>query len=238
LFASACFLIKNDRSLGVGVLGVFALSIHAVPTQVLMMNFMLPLAASIALSVRLGVLLPQNVARSKTLAVWSLCVCTILFGIQSFALYVFRMPIIRIFAYEPEVLDGCEQIWWKVCTYNFVLSIFGVNTGVATGLGMQWTLGWVTIFFLWFFALPGAWYYGIHVHKSIDVVWSWLVSPYILMNIVLWVAFVRQDWYQISREIRAREGMDVCEMVLEVPSRSLYGSNERTSLTNGHGHGE
>jgi Na+-driven multidrug efflux pump len=204
-----------------------------------MMSFMLPSSAATALSIRLGVLLPQYVARSKKMAVWTFVICTVLFGMQSYALYYFRVPIIRIFAHEPEVLVGCERIWWKVCTHFFFLSLFGVNTGIATGLGMQWTLGCVTFFFLWFFALPGAWYFGIHVHKSIDVVWSWLIPPYIFMNIVLWVAFVRQDWYRISREIKTREGMDECELMLESGvSRSLYGSNEKVGVTNSHGHGE
>jgi Na+-driven multidrug efflux pump len=235
----------------VGVLGVLSLSIHAVPTQVIMMSFMLPLSAAIALSVRLGVLLPQNVARSKKVVVVTYIVCTIVFALHAYALYAFRMPIIRIFAHETNVIDGCERIWWKVCTHFFLLSLFGVNAGIATGLGMQWTLGCVTFCFLWFVALPGAWYYGIHVHASIDVVWTWLILPYVFMNLVLWIAFVRQDWYRISNDIKAREGMgdDECEMepppaaaaATRAISRSLlYGSNsERASLmTNGHGHGE
>jgi Na+-driven multidrug efflux pump len=177
-FVCIClFLEKNGRSLGVGVLGVFSLSIHAVPTQVLMMSFMLPLSAAIALSVRLGVLLPRNVARSKKVTVWTLFVCTILFGIHAYALYFFRMPIIRIFAYEPEVLDGCERIWWKVCTHYFLLSLFGVNTGVATGLGMQWTLGCVTFFFLWFFALPGTWNTCSHVELACSAIYLYEHCP-------------------------------------------------------------
>jgi hypothetical protein len=139
-----------------------------------------------------------------------------------------------------------------VCKYFFLLSLFGVNTGIATGLGMQWTLGCITFCFLWLVALPGAWYYGIHVHASIDVVWTWLIAPCIFMNIVLWIAFVKQDWYRISSDIKAREGMDDEKCEMEPPtaaaaaaatgliSRSLlYGSNsERASLmTNGHDRG-
>jgi Na+-driven multidrug efflux pump len=225
---------KNFRSLGVGTLGVVPLSVHTVPTQVVTLAFMVPNSVAVALAVRMGVLLPQNVHLAKQVVVWTFVAGIVLIGIMSWAMYIFRAFIFQIFINaeeEEEVLEGCERIWFKVCFQFFQFSIFALNVGIATGLGMQWRLGLVTLVFLWLFGLPAAWYYGIIRYASIDVVWSWLIPPYVFINIILLMAFVKNDWNKISKEIRVREGMDGYETLISSPerrqSRSLYGAVDK-----------
>lgn len=121
--------------------------------------------------------------------------------------------------------------------YFFVLGIFGVNMGVATGLGMQWTLGVVTFVFLWVFGLPAMYFFSLVRGGGIGAAWTWVYPPYIFMNIVLIAAFLRADWHAISNNIRKREGIadtiidegDIEALVTHDTSK--YGSTtERSSI--------
>jgi Na+-driven multidrug efflux pump len=198
------------RSLGVGRLGVLPLAIHTVPTQIVTLAFLVPESIGVALSTRLGTLLPQDVRLTQQVAMFSFVVCIIIYGTMAYAMYAFRATIIRSIASEEdeEVIEGCERIWWKVCLMFFVWCMYGFNEGVAVALGLQWTVGCLTMIFLWLFGLPCAWYFGIVHYQSIDVVWSWLIPPYACMNVTLMVSFFYQDWDRISEEIREREQME------------------------------
>ena len=79
--------------------------------------------------------------------------------------------------------------------------------GIATGLGMQWTLGFVTFVFLWVIGLPAVYFFAIVRHGGLDSTWTLVFPPYIFMNALLIVAFVNADWYAISVAIRKREGI-------------------------------
>lgn len=215
------FHYSQYRSLGIGTLGVVPLSVHTVPSQFLTIAFMVAFGIGVSLSVRLGHILPLSVTRAKYVVWLTTIISCALFGIMSICLYQFRSTIYRIFTDDPEVLAGCEKIWWKVCFYFFLLSWFAINTGIANGLGMQWTLGWLTILFLWFIGVPGLWYYGLQGYESLDVVWSWIDPPYIFINAALLFAFISADWEDISIEIRKREGIDMMNVG---PFGVTYGS--------------
>jgi Na+-driven multidrug efflux pump len=232
------------RCLGVGQLGVIPLAIHTIPTQVVTLGYLIPQSIGTALSTRLGTLLPQDVRLSKQLVIWSFVACSILFGAMSLALFAFRGIIIRILVLEDEVIEGCERIWWKVCVNFFLWCVFGFNEAIAVALGLQWTLGWLTIVIMWIFALPCTWYFGIVKYQSIDVVWSWLIAPYAIMDVALMVSFICQDWDKISEEIREREEMDESsdedesESEDEEPTSSNNGVAETTYLLGANGIGK
>ena len=194
-------------SLLVGTLGVLPLSVHTVPTQVLTVAFMIPLGIGIALSIRLGATLPRNVKRAQQLVMGCALVSTMLFSIMTMLMYTYRNFIFQLFTMEPDVLDGCERIWWKVVVYFFVLAIFGMNMGIATGLGMQLTLGMVTLVFLWIAGLPAIYYFALFRGGGLETAWTWVYPPYIFMNAWLIVAFCLTDWHAISAAIREREGI-------------------------------
>lgn len=215
-----------SRSLGIGTLGVVPLSVHTVPSQFLTIAFMVAFGIGVSLSVRLGHILPRSVRRAK-LVVWGTSIVScIMFAIMSIALYQYRSTIYHIFTNDAQVLEGCERIWWKVCLYFFLVSWFALNTGIANGLAMQWTLGWLTIVFLWVFGVPGLWYYGLQGYESLDVVWSWIYPPYIFIDLVLLLSFLTADWDEISIEIRKREGIDLLHVDHVGPYGMTYGSVE------------
>lgn len=206
MVACSEWIYWESLALVIGTLGVIPLSVHTIPTQVIMISFMIPLGIGIALSIRLGATLSQNVRRAKELVVGCFVVGTVVFGIMAMIMYTQRLYIFHIFTNAPEVLQGCEEIWWKVCLYFFNLSVFGINMGAATGLGMQWTLGIVTIVFLWVLGMPGAYYFAVVKGGGLGVAWSWIVPPYMAINVTLMVAFLLKDWDKLADEIRLREG--------------------------------
>lgn len=219
-------------SLLVGRLGTTALSAHAVATQILSVSFMLPLGLGIALAIRLGHVLPRNPQHAKDLAVATLVIGTSLFVVVALLLYIFREYLFGLFTDEPDVIEYCDRIWWKLCVYFALLAQYALNMGCATGLGMQWTLGVVTVVFLCLFGLPAVWYIGITRAQSLDVVWSLVYPPYVVMDVVLLLCFFTKDWDKVAAEISAREvvkDLELEETMLE--SHYGYGSmNERQSL--------
>jgi Na+-driven multidrug efflux pump len=169
---------------------------------------MLPMGIGTALAIRLGSTLPRNVARAKQLAFWSIVIAVVLFGLISVFAYTFRHAIFDLFTHDPQVLELAEAIWLKVSVYCFFLCIFGVFSGLAVGLGMQWSLGLVCTFFLWIVALPGLYLHSVTYDGGFVTAWNWIYPPYLFMNIVLLYQFLTSSWDDISREIRVREGIE------------------------------
>ena len=195
-------------SLIIGTLGVVPLSAHTIPTQFLNVGYSIPLGIGTALAIRLGSMLPVNVPRAKQLVLWSFVATITLFAVLSFLMYLSRASIFALFTTDPLVLEEVDKIWWKVIAYYFSLSAFGVVTGVAVGLGMQWTLGIVNLGMLWFVALPGLYVQAIRYGGGLEAAWSWIFPPYMVMSVILMYRFCVSNWDAISEEIREREGME------------------------------
>lgn len=194
-------------SLIIGTIGVVELSVHTIPTQVVTVLFMVPLGIGIALAIRIGNILPRNPTQARHLCFYGLLVSSLLFASLSVLMYIYRRPIYTLFTTDEEVLVGCEQIWFKVSVFSFLLGIFGINMGIATGLGKQLTLGVVSIIFLWVLGLPASYYFGIIQGGGLNVAWQSILPPYAAINAVLILSFVCADWDDISARIRIREGV-------------------------------
>lgn len=192
----------------VGTIGVAELSIHTIPTQVSTVLFILPLGTGIALSIRLGNTLPQSVSRSKELALGCWLTSAVIFGVLCSLCYIQRHWVYSVFTHEPEIIQGAEEIWLDVAIFCFLLCMFGINMGMAVGLGMQWTLGAVTVLWLWVVGLPAAYYFAIYRGGGLNAAWKCVWPPYIIINGWLMLSFWWKDWDAIAAEIRRREGMD------------------------------
>ena len=83
--------------------------------------------------------------------------------------------------------------------------------GSCVGLGMQWTLGIGTFIALWIIGLPSAYYLSVVKGGGINMAWSTVWPPYIVLPFALTIAIVRADWDEIAREIRQREGAELIE---------------------------
>jgi Na+-driven multidrug efflux pump len=144
-------------------------------------------------------------------------------------MYTQRRHIFAIFTKSEVVIEGCEEIWAKVCMYNFVLSTFGVIMGTCVGLGMQWTLGVTAIVVLWLFALPAAYVMAVLQGGGLNAAWMTIWPPYILINLILAVAILRADWEEIATKIRIREGVEL------VKHKSPRNSGAQPLLVNSYG---
>lgn len=229
MLASLEWIYWEALSLIIGTLGVIPLSVHTIPTQVILVTFMAPLGLGVALSIRLGATLPNNVLRAKELVAGCYLVGTVLFGAMAILMYVWRHAVFRFFTTQAQVLEGCEMIWTKVCFYFFNLSIFGITMGTATGLGMQWTLGIATLVALWCLGLPASYYFAVVQGQGINAAWEWIWPPYMAINVFMIFAFMLKDWDEVAKQIRIREGLESQKgeletLVLEPYVDERYGS--------------
>jgi len=185
----------------VGRLGVVALSVHTIPNQTIMTFCMIPFSFGIALAIRMGVSLPVSVRRTKIIVIATTIFSTILFGIISIGVYIYRKNIIAVFSHDDDVKELAETIWTKVALFNINISIFGILAGIAVGLGKQWTLGVINFVFLWIFGLPIIYYKVVMLNGNLNDVWYWMNFPYLGMNITIGILFVYSDWYAIQKKI-------------------------------------
>jgi Na+-driven multidrug efflux pump len=119
-----------------------------------------------------------------------------MFGILSAILYASRDAVVGLFTTEDAVLELARDVWAKVCWYNFNTSLFGVHFGIATGLGIQRTMGTVTMLVLWAGAFPFTYWRSFTGHGSLETVWNCLWTPYLTINVVMTLVLLFQDWDQ------------------------------------------
>jgi multidrug resistance protein, MATE family len=211
MLASSEWIYWELLSLMIGTFGVVPLSVHTIPTQLIMITFMGPYSLGIALSIRLGATLPVLVSRAKQTVIDTFISSTLVFGLLSIIMYIQKDWLIGLFTTSDAVTRGCHEIWWKVCMYSFCLSIYGVYMGACVGLGMQWTLGIGTFVSLWLLGLPSAYFLSVVRGGGINMAWSTVWPPYVLLPIALTIAIVSADWDKIANDIRIREGTELAE---------------------------
>lgn len=192
----------------VGTLGVVPLSVQSISNMVVELGCMLPIGVGIALAIRIGTIVSVNVKRAKILAVSCLGGGIVVFGLLSLLLYTQQERVVSLFTVENDVLDGCKEIWWKVSLLHFNIGIYGIVMGIATGLGMQWTLGIASFVALVVLGVPSAYYFALVEGGGLQSIWTWMNPPYVMINIVLLIALWHTDWHAISAEIIEREGGD------------------------------
>ncbi|KAG7351834.1 MATE efflux family protein [Nitzschia inconspicua] len=209
MLATSEWIYWESLTLLIGTMGVVPLSVHTIPTQVLMVTFMFSFGIAIALAVRLGATLPISVERARKLTVGTFVGGALLFGTMGVMMYKYRETIFSLFTEEEAVLKGAHEIWPKVCVYFFNLCIYALNMGVATGLGQQWMFGIVTVIFLWGLSLPSMYYLCVIRGGGLSTAWACITQPYIVMNAYLIVRFFFfEDWKAVQHAIRSREGIE------------------------------
>jgi len=163
---------------------------------------MIPLGISIGLTVRMGTVLATDVPRAKKMAAWCMGFTIIVGGIVSSVLYLLRVPIVLLFTNDPEVLQGCVDIWPKLCVYVFILYIFGINSAILRALGMQWHVAAIVFGICWFLALPTIVYFSIYRGGGLDAIWTILPFFYIVMQVLLVMCYMNCSWEDIGQGIR------------------------------------
>lgn len=205
IFAQSEWLFWEALGLVVGLLGVLPLSVHTVPSQVTSFLCFGAFASGVALAIRMGVTLPHSVKKAKKLAMVSVIVITLLDGMVHLFVYYNAETIISFFTHDADVMALALRIWWKVCVFNFLVALFAMLAGVATGLGQQWALGYVNFFFLFVVGLPAIYYFAVVQEGGLDMVWTCILIPYLAINGVLIVMFATTDWYKVQQKIHSKE---------------------------------
>jgi MATE family multidrug resistance protein len=185
-----------------GKFGVIELCIHTVTYQLIPIAFMVPLGISIGLNVRMGVLLPVNVEGTKRL-VAATVLCTILTAAATSAfMFKYQTWIVSFFTTDEEVVEGCSQIWFLMCVYNFLLWIFCVSRGILNALGLQWLTAANMIAVLWVWTIPAIIYKCIYRGQGFYKMWHMIPLSYTLLNLGLAFSFMTADWHKIGAKIR------------------------------------
>jgi Na+-driven multidrug efflux pump len=163
---------------------------------------MIPLGIMIGLTVRMGHIIAYDVERAKKLAAWCMLFTTILGAVVSLLLFQFRVEIAMLFTNDEEVIQGCKDIWPRLCYYIFILYIFGINSAILRALGMQWHLAAIIFACLWVGTLPTIAFFAISRGGGIDAVWNTLPVFYTIMQILLAWSYISADWTKIGKDIR------------------------------------
>lgn len=232
MFAQSEWVFWEAIGLVIGQLGVVPLSVHTIPNQVTMLLWLPPLSAGTALSIRLGSTLPTSVAQAKQVALASVILVTLFFGFVNTMVYNHSELIIGFFTNDSEVMELAQQIWWKVCVFNQTCALFGGLCGVATGLGMQWTLAGINLFWLWIFGLPAIYYFAVVCGGGLDAAWTWINFPYVGMNICLLATFATIDWQGITESFQEIRMFDpTMDLILDVGTQGEV-KTEKAGLLN------
>lgn len=189
---------------------------------------MIPLGIMIGLTVRLGHLIAFDVKRAKKLAAWCMLFSTMLGVIVSSLLYQFRIEISMLFTSDEEVIQGCADIWPKLCYYIFVLYIFGINSAILRALGMQWKMAAIIFGCLWMGTLPAIFFFAVYRGGGIGAVWNTLPVFYTILQVLLTYSYATADWHKISKEVRA-------QAMQSVENANASFETEETRLLSNHG---
>ena len=153
------------------------LCVHTIAYNLVPLLFMIPLGISIGLTVRMGNVIAYDVHRAKQMAAWCMLFTICVGAVVTLLLYQYRIQIAMLFTHDEEVIQGCKDIWPKLCYYIFILYIFGMNSAILRALGMQWEMALIIFACLWVFTLPAIVYLAIHQRGGIDAVWNTLPFP-------------------------------------------------------------
>ena len=196
LWETVCFIV--------GTFGVVPLVVHSIAYNLVPLLFMPTLGMSIGLTVRMGHVIAYDTVKAKLLASWCMFFTVIFGAIMATILYLFRIEIVMLFTDDMGVVEGCKEIWAKLCCYVFMLHIFGINAAILRVLGMQWRMAMIIFGFLWFVTLPAIVYFAVHRGGGLDAVWTILPIFYIVMQVFLALSYLTADWDSIGKDIHNR----------------------------------
>jgi len=234
MFAQSEWIFWEALGLVIGLLGVVPLSVHTIPNQVSMLLCLPPCSAGTALSIRIGITLPLDVNHAKRIAVACVALTTAVFGVVNIGVYIWSDLVFGLFTKDKEVMVLANAIWWKVCTFNASVALFGALCGVANGLGMQWTLAATNVFWLWVFGLPAIYYMAYIRDGGLESAWNWINYPYIGMSACLIAAYAMANWQKVADKIQ-EEDKNTSKDENESASESAPLIHERGSGDQGYG---
>lgn len=155
-----------------GFFGVVPLAVHSIAYSAIPVGFMGAVGLATGPTVRIGTELTRSVKRAKRIAMWCMGFAAVVGVLVSLLLYWLRVPIIRLFINDEDVLQvsrrsrccfcsgnarpqrvyfhslpsrACLDIWTRVCLFVFILYVFAINRAILRALGMQWRIAAVVV---------------------------------------------------------------------------------------------
>lgn len=192
-------------SLFIGTLGVTELTVHTISSQIVTFIYMMPLGVSEAITIRLGNVLPRSPKQAKLLSFYYFIGGSCMMMFIGSGIYVSRYWIYALFTTEPDVIEGCDEIWPKVSFYIIIMGLFGMLKGIATALGKQWILGILVVVYLWSISLPLLYHLSIKKSGGLSIAWNCIWPANFGIVVTLGAYLVRLDWDPIGEEIRQSE---------------------------------
>ena len=157
------------------------------------------------MTVRMGILLPIGVKKTKLMVVRTTIFSIIVGTIISVFVYVYQTWIVSLFTTDEKVFEGCREIWLYVCLVNLFGFVFPMFIAALSALGLQWITAATMITTLWLISLPTILWFCVHGGGGLYLMWQLLPVSYTLLSIALLVCLVTADWQAIADEIRKKE---------------------------------
>jgi len=186
-------------------MGTESLAAHTVAYNLVPIMFMVPLGMSIGANVRVGTLLAAgHPVRARQVAVGTvLAFCVVGVVLCSIA-YACGDAWGSLFTDDESVLAQVGAIWGLVCLDVWIDSLFGVQSGVMRGIGMQMESSYGVLLCLWVVGVPAVRVVCFGYNTGLVGLWSVMPCLYALLNVALAFLWLRRDFAGMSREIREK----------------------------------
>jgi MATE family multidrug resistance protein len=182
-----------------GRFGAVALAVHGTAYSLVPLDFMVPHGLSIGLSNGVGRLLGAGeVRQAKRLTAATLALGLAFLLVVSTTVYLARLPIIRLYTSDPEVVEGALGIWPWLCLDFIPDGMFALLAGLNRGIGLTRRSAVVIVLVLWPFGLPLV----LCVAQSVQELWRLMPAIYLTVNAGLAICFSVADWRKLADAIQ------------------------------------
>ncbi|NCN28621.1 MATE family efflux transporter [bacterium] len=173
-----------------GLIGPIALAAHQIAINLASMTFMLALGTSVATSIRVGEAHGNNNLPQARLAGFTgialACFCMTIFA---FVFYFARYWLPTLYISDSQVINVAAPLLIVAAFFQFFDGAQGVASGALRGLLDVKIPVIVTFFSYWVFAIPLAYYLGVHTSLASIGVWIGLLAGLGVASLALCLRF-------------------------------------------------
>ena len=174
-----------------GWIGEHELAAHTVAIQLAAFTYMFASGISIAGMIKTGETWEQKKYK-KTLDIGrnTFLLVSVFMAISALAFVIFRIPMVRLFADNTEVIIIASELMILAAFFQFFDGIQAVSLGLLRGMNDTKIPSYITLVVYWVIALPLAYYLGIHTNLAMTGVWIALTVALVLASVALYLRFL------------------------------------------------
>jgi multidrug resistance protein, MATE family len=183
-----------------GWIGEHELAAHTVAIQLAAFTYMFASGISVAGMIKTGETWAQK-KYQKTLDIGrnTFLLVSIFMAISALIFVLFRIPMVRLFAENNEVVIIASELMILAAFFQFFDGIQAVSLGLLRGMNDTKIPSYITLVVYWAVALPLAYWLGIHTQLAMTGVWIALTLALILASIFLYIRFINITKSQIQQ---------------------------------------